>query len=310
HLVGDAAERREVDHAGVGGRPTDQEARSLASGDLPYLVVLNAARVFANAVMHRPEQGAREVDRGAVRQVAAVRQRQPEQGVARLGDGEVGGHVRLRPRVRLHVDVLRLEQGPGAVDRELLAFVDHLAPAVVALPGQPFGVFVGEGRPHRFHHGDGDEVLARDELEAVLLAFHLAADELGDRRVGLGERGAPVDHESILATRRSWRPPSNAVSSHLCRISNPSSSLTNRAGNTSTLASLCLRASSAISGLQATAARTRGNRLATYAIPSPVPQVRTPRRAFPVLTASATGRPKSGKSSAGSIACGPTSTGS
>src|SRR5213076_492278 len=59
-------------------------------------------------------------------------------------------------------------------------------------------------------------------------------------------------------------------------------------------ASLCLRASSAISGLQATAARTRGKRLATYAIPSPVPQVRTPRRALPVLTASATGNARRG----------------
>src|SRR5690242_258273 len=126
------------------------------------------------------------------------------------------------------------------------------------------------------------------------LPRHLAADELVDGGVHLRQRGAAVDHGSILATRRSWRPPSNAVSSHLCRISIPSSSLTNRDGSTSTFASLCLRASSATSGLHATAARTRGNRFATYAMPNPVPHVSTPRFTVPLLTAWATGRPKSG----------------
>src|SRR5207249_6008185 len=124
--------------------------------------------------------------------------------------------------------------------------------------------------------------------------LHLTADQLEHRRVRLGERRAPIDHASIFATRRSWRPPSNAVSSHLCKISIPSSSLTNRDGSTSTFASLCLRASSAISVVHATAARTLGNRLATNAIPSPVPQVSTPRFTAPVLTAWATGRPKYG----------------
>src|SRR5881296_1772631 len=139
-----------------------------------------------------------------------------------------------------------------------------------------------EGLPRKRYYG-GCEVV--DEVE------QLAANQLEDGRVRLGERRATVDHESIFATRRSWRPPSNVVSSHLCRISMPSSSLTNRAGRTSTFASLWRRASSAISGLQATAARTWGKRFATNAIPSPVPQVRMPRRTFPSLTAAATGRP-------------------
>src|SRR5207244_5485978 len=209
---------------------------------------------------------------------------------------EVGGHVRLSPGVRLHVHVLRFEQRLRPVDRELLHLVDDLAAAVVALPGKPLGVLVRERAAHGLHHGHGGEVLTRDELEPVFLALHLAADERVDGRIGLAERRAAVDHgravpASILCTRRTWRPPSKAVSSHLWRISIPSSSLTKRAGSTSTLASLCRRASSAISGLHATAARTRGNRFATYDMPRPVPHVRTPRFAAPELTASPTGRP-------------------
>src|SRR2546426_220793 len=165
--------------------------------------------------------------------------------------------------MRLHVHVLRLEERLRAVDRELLHLVDDLAAAVVALLGKPLGVLVRERAAHRLHHGHGGEVLTRDELQPVLLALHLAADERVDGRIGLAERRAAVDHgragpASILCTRRTCRPPSKAVSNHLWRISIPSSSLTKRAGSTSTLASLCRRASSAISGLHATAARTRG----------------------------------------------------
>src|SRR5438132_1033901 len=223
--------------------------------------------------------------------VAAVRQGQAEQRVARLRYREIRGHVRLRPGVRLDVRVLRLEQRLGPIDRELLDLVHHLAAAVIALPRQPFGVLVRERRAHRLEHRHGHEVLARDQLQPVLLPLHLAADQLEDGGVSLGEGGTSIDHASIFATRRSWRPPSNAVSSHLCRMSIPSSSLTNRDGSTSTFASLCLRASSAISGVHASAARTRGKRLATNAMPSPVPQVSTPRFTAPVLTALATGRP-------------------
>src|SRR3989449_813506 len=159
--------------------------------------------------------------------------------------------------------MLRLEQRLGPIDGELFDLVNDLAAAVVSFLRQSLGVLVRERRAHRLEHRHRHEVLARDQLQPVLLPLHLTADQLEHGRVRLGERRAPIDHASIFATRRSWRPPSNAVSSHLCKISIPSSSLTNRDGSTSTLASLCLRASSAISGVQATAARTRGNRLAT-----------------------------------------------
>src|SRR5437899_12496491 len=88
----------------------------------------------------------------------------------------------------------------------------------------PLGVLVRGRAAHGLHHGHGGEVLTRDELEPVFLALHLAADERVDGRIGLAERRAAVDHgravpASILCTRRTWRPPSKAVSSHLWRIS-------------------------------------------------------------------------------------------
>jgi hypothetical protein len=52
---------------------------------------------------------------------------------------------------------------------------------------------------------------------------------------------------SIFAIRRAWRPPRRGVLSHVRRMETPSASVTNRAGNTRTLASLCERASSATS---------------------------------------------------------------
>src|SRR4029077_3294289 len=188
--------------------------------------------------------------------------------------------------------VLRREELLEPVDGQLLDLINHLAPAVVPLPGIALGVLVGERRPHRVDDGAAGEVLAGDELGSVPLPIELPVDECCHYRVGVAERGVVVERHrvswSILATRRAWRPPSNLLSSHVRRISTPSSSLRNRAGRTSTLASLCSRASLAISGAHATAARTPWCRLAAYDMPSPVPQSRTPRAASPSSTRDAT----------------------
>ena len=76
--------------------------------------------------------------------------------------------------------------------------------------------------------------------------------------------------------------PRTACRASAFRISTPARPSTNRAGRTSTFASLCSRASSAISGFHATAARTCGYRLARVAMPSPVPQSRMPRSRLPL----------------------------
>src|SRR2546427_7446629 len=224
-----------------------------------------------------------------MREMPAMRQRQAEQRVAELGDGEIRRHVRLRPGVRLHIRMLGAEQLLRPIDRELLDLIDDLAAAVVALPGQPLGVLVGQRRPHRLEHRDGHEILGRDELEAMLLPRDLTTDEFSDLGIDFGKRRLAVSHLSIFSTRRSWRPPSNPVSNHLCRILTPCCSLTNCAGSTRTFEFPCSRDNSAICSFHASAARTRGNRFAAYDMPKPVPQVSTPRCTSPALTALATG---------------------
>ena len=94
-------------------------------------------------------------------------------------DAEVGGHVGLGARVRLDVDVLRTrEQRERALLGEPLGDVDVLAAAVVALAGQALGVLVRQPRALGLHDRGRDVVLARDELDLVVLAAPLAEHRL------------------------------------------------------------------------------------------------------------------------------------
>jgi hypothetical protein len=127
-----------------------------------------------------------------VREVAAVREREAHDRVARVEQGEVDGRVGLRAGVRLHVGVLGPEQLLGAVDRELLDDVDVLAAAVVALAGIALGVLVREHRALTLEHRLGHEVLGRDHLEGVLLPAELALDRLGDLGVDVRQRAVEV----------------------------------------------------------------------------------------------------------------------
>ena len=119
------------------------------------LVVVDPLVVLAHAVGHDRVELAGEVQRMAVRQVAAVREVHAEHRVARLQQREVHRHVGLRAGVRLHVGVLGAEQLLRARDRERLGDVDELAAAVVALARIALGVLVGQHRAGRFEHGAG-----------------------------------------------------------------------------------------------------------------------------------------------------------
>src|SRR4029077_12062704 len=94
-----------------------------------------------------------------VRQVAAVRELEREDGVAGIERSEVDGHVRLRARMRLDIRVLRAEERLRAVDRELLDLVDDLAAAVVAPAGVALGILVRRNTADRFEDRRPREVL-------------------------------------------------------------------------------------------------------------------------------------------------------
>ena len=78
-LIGDALQGREIDDARVGAPATDQEPRPLAARHVAHLVVVDPPGVLAHPVGARLEQHPREVHGRAVRQVATVRQGEPQQ---------------------------------------------------------------------------------------------------------------------------------------------------------------------------------------------------------------------------------------
>ena len=171
-----------------------------------HVVVVDEVRLPRDAVVDDVVEPPREVHLEAVGQVAAVRQLEREDRVARLQDGEVDGHVRLRTRVRLDVRVLGAEERLRAVDRELLDLVDDLAAAVVATPGIPLGVLVRRDAADRLEHRRPREVLGRDELDLAALALELLLEERRDLGIDVGE---PCGAEILERQRR--RSPSRGM---------------------------------------------------------------------------------------------------
>ena len=152
------------------------------------LVHVDEVRVRADLVGRDVVELARHVELHPVREVAAVREREAHDAVARLEQRVEDLRVGLRAGVRLDVRVLGAEQLLGAVDRELLDDVDVLAAAVVALARIALGVLVRQHAALALQDRLRDEVLRGDHLQRALLAIELEADGLGDLRVDLGER--------------------------------------------------------------------------------------------------------------------------
>ena len=224
----------EVPQARIGGRATDDELGTDLAGGGGHRVVVDPFSVLAHAVGMDLVQPAREVEGHAVGQVAAVGKVHAHDPVARFEDAEVGGHVGLRTRVRLDVDVLGTgEERDRPFLRKPLGDIDELAAAVVALAGQALGVLVGQPGTLGLHDRGRHVVLARDELDLVVLAVALALHrgpqvgiEFGDRlesetgwaRDGHGspapscDAGGPTPHRRALGgifprTRPVSRPP-------------------------------------------------------------------------------------------------------
>ena len=91
-----------------------------------------------------------------------------------------------------------------------LGDVDVLAAAVVALAGQALGVLVGEPRALGFHDRGRGVVLARDQLDLVVLAAALAEHRGPEDGVDVRDR---LEREARVA-RSSWSPtpPSGSAS--------------------------------------------------------------------------------------------------
>ena len=212
--IGDPAELREVQLPGVRGPAGHDQRRLVLLGQALDLGHVDPVVLFADLVRDDVVQPAGEVDLHAVGEVAAVRQVQAHDGVARTDQGVHHRGVGLRAGVRLDVRVPGAEQGLDPVDRELFDHVHVLAAAVVALARVALGVLVRQHRTLRLHHGPGGVVLRGDHLQAVALAGQLGVDLRGDLRVQGGQVRVQARRNDLLkrslpaaaltVRRRSW----------------------------------------------------------------------------------------------------------
>ena len=211
--AGDLGKPLEVDDARVGAGARDDELRP----DLPRLdlerAVVDALVLRRDAVGVDLVPASREVDRRAVGQVAAVGQAHAKDPVTVVEHRKVRGHVRLRARVRLDVDVLGTrEQRDRALLRERLDDVDELAAPVVALPGLTLGVLVRQPGALGLEHRRGDVVLARDQLDLPGLPVTLADHRRPDLGIDAGKairrlgvlRLPAVDSHGHLGSNGGW----------------------------------------------------------------------------------------------------------
>ena len=224
--VGDRADPREVDHARIGAGADDDHLRLVLVRQPLELVVVDPLVVLAHAVGDDRVELAGEVERMAVRQVAAVRQVHAEHGVARLQQREVDRHVRLRAGVRLHVGVLGAEQLLGARDgaatrrrrrtrsRRSSACPDSLRRTCWSAPS-----------PAASSTAWLTKFSEAISSRPVFWRCRSLRDRVGDLRVGRRRACASGDgvsvvwhaHDRSFRSRRSdrcrrwWRPPSNGV---------------------------------------------------------------------------------------------------
>ena len=171
--LADVGDARKIDDARVGARAHHDHLRLVLVREALHLVVIDPLVVFAHAVRHDRVELAGKIQGVAVREMTAVREVHAQHRVARLQQGEVHRHVRLRAGMRLDVGVFGPEQVLGAGDRERLGDVDELASTVVPFARIPFGVLVRHHRSGCFENGLAHEVLRRDELEAGVLPMTL-----------------------------------------------------------------------------------------------------------------------------------------
>ncbi|OIQ80473.1 hypothetical protein GALL_377760 [mine drainage metagenome] len=212
HAVGDLAEALPVDHQRVGRSPGDDHFRLVLQCQALHFIVVDGFGFRMQAVSHGVEHLAGEIDRCAMGQVAAVRQAHAQNSVAGFQHRQVHRGIGLGTRVRLHVGVFGAEQCLGTVDRQLLGDIDVFAAAVITFARVAFGVFVGQDRTLRFHHGRTGVVFGGDQLDVVFLALALGFHGCEQFRVKFGKGLGCAEHgwdSRMLKMMRilSWLPP-------------------------------------------------------------------------------------------------------
>ncbi|CCK08080.1 FIG00053978: hypothetical protein [Cronobacter sakazakii 696] len=159
-----------VNDAGVRGETTDDHFRFVFFRLLRHVLVIDFAGLV-DTVRNDVVELTGEVNRGAVGQVAALRQVHTKNGIARLQQRGIDREVGLGTGVRLHVSVVSAEEFFRAVNRQLLNDIHIFAAAVVALARITFGIFVGQLRALRLHHARAGVVFGGDQFDVLFLTY-------------------------------------------------------------------------------------------------------------------------------------------
>ena len=124
--IGDLAEAREIDDAGIGRAAGDDQLGLVLPRQRCDLVHVDALVLAAHGVGHRLEPFAGLVDGRAVGEMAAGGQIQAHEGVAGLQQREEHRLVGLGAGMRLDIGEGAVEQAAGALDRQLFGDIDDI----------------------------------------------------------------------------------------------------------------------------------------------------------------------------------------
>ena len=152
NFVGYTAHAGIVPFARVGAGTSYNQFRVFFEGYALHLVVVHAAGFLIHIIAYGVEYQTREIHGAAVAQMAAVVEIHAHEGIAGFEYRHEHGHIGLRTRVGLHVDVFGIEELLEAFAGYGLGLVDHLTAAVVAVSRIALGIFVGQAGAHGLHH--------------------------------------------------------------------------------------------------------------------------------------------------------------
>ena len=158
-FVGNLPHTGKIDDARIGAASADDQLGPFLLGQLFQLVVIDRFGFFGHAVRNDVVRLAGEIQRMAVREMAAMRQVQSHDGIAGLQHRRVSCHVGLRAGVRLHVGMIGAKELLGPLARQILHDVGKLAAAVIAFARISLGILIGEDRAHGLEHSLADKVL-------------------------------------------------------------------------------------------------------------------------------------------------------
>jgi hypothetical protein len=180
-LVGDGAELREVDHAAVRRVPAEQQLGLVLHAELLDRVVVDLlVPGVVLAVVQRVVDGVeilpREVELHPVREVPAVWSSRLAKVSPCSSSAMNTAMFACAPECGWTLAYAQLKS-LRALAGERLDLVHVGAPAVVAAPGVPLGVLVGQAGPRGVHHRRARVVLARDQLDRVLLPRAFAVQD-------------------------------------------------------------------------------------------------------------------------------------